>query len=149
MVTKTELVNFLRTMKVRVAKDELPVARVANGHPQFDWASLGQAECITPGLDVGQSADNRYATDGTEGLHEQSFPALGVVDFHLDESNACSNPVGHLDADTRATEFAIGSAVLSLFFAKSWKHVAGAAVAGFAAGAHVPKRPKRRYFWLQ
>ena len=150
MVTAHELVRWLRLADTLVENGVLPVVRLARGDRGFAWHTLpGCTDGGWPGIDVGQNRDCRYATDGADGLHLQTFDHHCYVEVHLDQRDACRDPVGHAAADTNLLPGLVVGTLLGALIggaAKGGKGATAGAAAGAAigglVGGHIPKRSR-------
>jgi hypothetical protein len=150
--TAAHLVAKLRHLQRTLDASILPVIRVRVDDRHFAWPSLPAPHCTMRGIDVGQTKDLRFATDGNEGLHAHVFRSRGVVEFHLDAVNACGDAAGHAVADTEALGGTLVGAAFGLLLGSIARHpgigLALGTIAGGALGASIPKR-RRQVFQFE
>ncbi len=155
---KHQITNLLRGAEARLPPGQLPTLSVPVNSREIEWHTFPScSDGGFPGINVGQTRDCRYQTDGREGLHAQVFnDRQGErVEFHLDKEDACRAPVGHLFADTKVGWGLFFGGVAGLVAGlivgvatRSWKKGlavgAGCLTAGGAIGAFVPARNRHR-----
>lgn len=148
--TKQQLVGLMRSAQAEIEPLLVVVADLEDD--RLDWSTFGQCTCGIRGLDFGQKGDCRWRTDGVDGLHAHVFEDR--YEFHLDQVDACRNPIRHVAVDTDAPERIVFGALLGATVAGAAAYGVGArgkmtaawaAVGGAAGGVlgGVTTRPRR------
>ncbi len=148
--TASKLITILRRLQARHGNSALVVISVPIASRRFDWSSLpSRMDCDIGAINIGQSKDWRFSTDGPEGLHAQLFPSRGVIEFHLDAVNACRDPLSHGIADTQLVSGAALGGALGLAIGLLSGSPAKIGLIGVAGGAIIgsqtPKAPRKVY----